>query len=328
MLYKVSIIVPVYNAEKTLPICLHSLTRQGLDGMEICFVDDCSQDKSFSLLTEFKEKVQGSISIKILRHKTNRGVAAARNTGLSVVEGEYVSFVDADDYLEDFALRDWYAEAKYNDWDVAGCELMLRFNSSEKYIEQRSYEIPEQALRNLMYGLMKWNLWLYLIKRDIFRENSISCIEGLNMGEDLMVMMKVFMSSRRVGLIKKPFYHYNQVNVNSLTHVYSDSHIKQVVGNVAEIEAFAAKSNHGELVLKNLPYLKLNVKLPLLMTSSYERHCRWRELYPEANVFIWKNKCLPFRIRLVQWAASKKWWFLVRLYYVLIYKIVYGVIYK
>lgn len=328
MLYKVSVIIPVYNAERTLPVCLQSLTRQGLEGMEICFVDDCSQDNSLLLLTEFKEKVQDTISIKILRHSTNRGVAAARNTGLCAVGGEYVSFVDADDYLEDFALRDWYAESKHNDWDVAGCELMLRFNSSEKYLEQRAFETPEQALQNLMHGLMKWNLWLYLIKRDVFIENSISCVEGLNMGEDLMVMMKVFMSSRRVGLIKKPFYHYNQGNVNSLTHVYSDSHIKQVVGNVREIEAFAAKSKRGEFVLEKLPYLKLNVKLPLLMTSSYEKYSRWQELYPEANAFIWKNKFLPLRTRLVQWAASKKCWFLVWLYHILIYKFVYGVIYK
>ena len=328
MLYKVSVIVPVYNAENTLPVCLRSLTRQGLDGMEICFVDDCSQDNSLSLLAEFKNNVQDFISVKILRHSRNRGVAAARNTGLSAAEGEYVSFVDADDYLEDFALRDWYAEAKYNNWDVAGCELMLKFNSSERYLEQRAFDTPEHALQNIMLGLMKWNLWLYLIKRDIFEVNSISCVEGLNMGEDLMIMMKVFMSSNKVGLIKKPLYHYNQGNVDSLTHVYSESHIKQVVGNVAEIEAFAAESARGDFVLENLPYLKLNVKLPLLMTSSYERYSRWQELYQDANEFIWKNKSLPFRTRLLQWAASKNCWFLVRLYHILIYKFIYGVIYK
>ena len=328
MLYKVSVIVPVYNAERTLPVCLESLTRQGIDGLEICFVDDCSQDKSLLLLTEFKERTQGSISVKILRHSANRGVAAARNTGLNAAEGEYVSFVDADDYLEDSALKDWYAEAKFNDWDVAGCELMLKFQSRERYLEQRRFQTPEQALHNLMFGLMKWNLWLYLIKRDMFRDNSISCVEGLNMGEDLMIMMKVFMSSERVGLIKKPLYHYNQGNVTSLTHVYSESHIKQVAGNVAEVESFAAQSSRGKYVLANLPYLKLNIKLPLLMTASKERYGQWQELYPEANAFIWKNKYLPLRTRLVQWAASKNFWFLVRLYYVLIYKLVYGVIYK
>ena len=328
MLYKVSVIVPVYNAESTLPVCLESLTRQGIDKLEICFVDDCSKDNSLLLLTEFKEKNKGSISVKILRHSTNRGVAAARNTGLSAVEGEYVSFVDADDYLEVLALRDWYAEAKRNDWDVAGCELMLKFQSREKYLEQRMFQTPEQALQNLMFGLMKWNLWLYLIKQDIFRENSISCVEGLNMGEDLMIMMKVFMSSRKVGLIKKPLYHYNQGNVTSLTHVYSESHIEQVVGNVAEVESFAAVSNLGEQVLANLPYLKLNIKLPLLMTSSCERYNQWQRLYPEANAFIWKNRNQPFRLRVVQWAASKNLWFLVRLYNLLIYKLVYGVIYK
>lgn len=97
----ISIIIPVYNVEQYIHRCLESIIEQSIENVRIecILVDDCSPDKSMDIVQKIADDYHGEIQFKMLRHKENRGVSAARNTGLKHASGDYILFVDSDDYL-------------------------------------------------------------------------------------------------------------------------------------------------------------------------------------------------------------------------------------
>lgn len=325
----VSVIIPVYNASATLEACLDSLNRQTIQRFELLFIDDSSTDRSLDILMSYAEQYStGDFVVKVLRHERNRGVAAARNTGLEYATGEYVYYVDADDFIEPDTLECLLKEAQEKELDIVGHEWFLTFKSDERYMKQPLFVTPDEALRQMMCGVMRWNLWLFLVRRSLYVENNIRFIEGMNMGEDMMVMMKLFACAKRVTIINRAFYHYGQSNSGSLTKTYSAEHIRQVTNNVQEAERFISASSYAGLLSEFIPLLKLNIKLPLLITDDESRYRQWTEWFPEANGYVMKNKRLPLRTRLLQLAAVKRYDFLLKLYYRFVFKLVYGVIYK
>lgn len=325
----ISVIIPVYNASATLPHCLKSLMMQTYKNLEILFVDDYSTDNSLEILNCYaKQKCDTDIVIRLLQHRQNRGVAAARNTALKYATGDYIYYVDADDSIESDTLECLMHEAKKNNMDIVGHEWYLTFRSKERYMRQPDYSTPVEALQKMMCGVMRWNLWLFLVRRSLYIENKIQFIEGMNMGEDMMVMMKLFTCAERVSVIHRPFYHYEQTNVNSLTKTYSSDHIRQVTNNMYEVERSINASFYKEALSQFLPFLKLNIKLPLLITDDTIRYRQWSVWFPEANEYALRNKQLPFRTRVIQWMATKRYFFLLKLYYRFVFKVVYGFIYK
>lgn len=325
----ISVIIPVYNASATLASCLMSLSAQTYRNLELLFVDDCSTDESLNILIAFAGQYSDTdFVVKVLHHERNRGVAAARNTALNHANGDYIYYVDADDSIEPDTLECLLKEVQEKELDIVGHEWFLTFNCRERYMKQPAYFNPYEALCYMMCGIMRWNLWLFLVRRSLYVENNIQFTEGMNMGEDMMVIMKLFACAKKVAIINRPFYHYEQQNLNSLTKTYSQEHIRQVTNNVFEVERFINDSPYACSLSKFLPFLKLNIKLPLLMTDDEFRYKQWLEWFPEANNHILHNKLLPWRTRCIQWLAVKRCFLLLKLYYRIIFKLVYGVIYK
>ena len=113
---KISIIIPVYNTEKYLKKCLDSIINQTLKSLEIICIDDCSTDNSLNILKEYQLKDK---RIKIIEQKENKGQGVARNLGLNIAEGEYIGFIDSDDWVDlNFFEKLYFAAKKYNS-DVA-----------------------------------------------------------------------------------------------------------------------------------------------------------------------------------------------------------------
>ncbi|WP_156308033.1 glycosyltransferase family 2 protein [Sphingobacterium endophyticum] len=322
----VSIIVPVYNAEKTLYICLDSLEEQTYKDLQIIFVNDSSTDNSLNVLNQFKERT--SYQVEIISHERNRGVAAARNTGLDRAQGDYIYFVDADDAIDKNTIAESLKLATSENLDIVGFSWYLTFEKNERKMHQPSFDSPFDAIEKMMRGTMRWNLWLFLFKSSIFQNYGIRFIEGKNMGEDLMVAIKLFCNSEKVGYLDRHFYHYGQSNASSLTKTYSDSHIEQVTANVNEVEKFLKSSIFSNKIGNLMNYLKLNIKLPLLISEKTTQYTKWLNWFPEANSFVMENKTLPLRTRLLQLAAVKKQFWLVKLYNKVVLRLVYGVLYK
>lgn len=323
---KVSIIMPVYNAARTLQRSLDSIMAQSFRDFEVVFVDDCSGDGTGEMISRFSR--DSGISCKILENEVNGGVAAARNRGLDAAEGEYVAWVDSDDVIAPEALSIAVETAEREGSDIVGWDWTLGFEKNSRYMRQADCSCPREALEALMGGRMRWNLWLFLTRRSLLDGNVIRFIDGADMGEDMMLMLKAFMCAGKVSQIHRSLYSYNAVSSSSISRQFSEERRREVSDNVSEVEKALAASPYADALKEYVCHLKLFVKLPLIISADKSDYAVWYGWFPESNAYAAANRALPLRTRAVQWMAAHKLWTGVKLYYLLVYKFVYGIIYR
>ena len=320
----VSVILPFYNAEQTLRNSLDSLRRQLYKDFELILVDDGSTDNSLSIAKSFVQ--ENDLTIQLI-HQENKGVSAARNTGIDAARGEYLAFLDADDTLAPEALQTAISNLSPN-VDIIGWDWTLQFASNGRYMRQADYRTPLEALKNLLGGTMRWNLWLFLIKKELLTTNRIRFIEGANIGEDMMLVIKAFTAANEVRQIHASLYYYNAVNDSSISKGWNDRKIKEIDQNVRAVESHILASRYADDLKDHISYLKLYVKLPLLISPDRDNYKTWYHWFPEANEYATANEQLPIYTRLLQWMGRHKCWTGIQLYYYLVYRLMYGLIYR
>ena len=212
-----SIIVPVYNVEKEIRKCLDSIKNQTYGDFEVLCVDDCGKDSSMDIVREYAQKDN---RFKILTHEHNRGVSAARNTGLDNVSGEYTMFVDSDDWLETNAL-----EIIKNNFDKSKSEVIV-FNiyncypdgkkeindtTNFKKSNQTQVLLTENNL-NTFIGVV----WNRAYKTSLINDNHIRCPEGMII-EDSDFTFKISMHLKSVFIIEDVLYNYLRNREGSYT---------------------------------------------------------------------------------------------------------------
>lgn len=324
---KVSVIIPVYRVEKFIEKCAASLFSQTLDDVEFIFVDDASPDNSMAVLEKcIQQYPQRKAQIRMLTHKENKGLPAARNTGLAVASGEYVFHCDSDDFVEPDMLETLYDEAKKKDADIVWCDWYLSFEHNERYMKQPDYATPMEALKAMLAGLMKFNVWNKLVRRRLYVDNQIAFPAGYAMGED-MTMMLLFAVAGKVAYIPQAFYHYVKLNTEAYSQNFSLNHLESVKHNIRTVELFL-HSRLGNVLDLEIACMKLEAKFPFLMSDRKEMYRLWERTYPEANAYILRNHYISRRRRWVQWCAAKRLWFLVRLHGWIVGKLIYGIIYR
>lgn len=325
---KISVIIPIYKVESFIARCAESLFNQTFDeGIEYIFVDDASPDDSVKILqdiiAEYPNRFQ---QVKILHHKFNQGLPAARNTGLAEAIGEYVFHFDSDDYADPDMLETLYRKAIERKADIVWCDWFLSFERNERYMKQPSYSTSFEALKAMLSGAMKYNVWNKLVRRSLYVDNHIVFPSGYGMGED-MTMMLLFAYAKQVVYVPKAFYHYVKLNNNALTQTCSIEQFDALRHNVQWISEHLEKK-YGEKLVREIAFLKLEAKFPFLIMDDDKFYNLWKQWYPEANKYIWENKYISLRSRCLQWLACKNQFWGVRLYCAIVLRFIYGIIYK
>ena len=325
---KVSVIIPMYNVSEYVEECFSNLASQDLTDFEVVLIDDRSVDdtivKALRAIECFARK---DVEFTLISQESNMGVACARNRGLEQASGEYIYFYDADDRLESNTLSSLYSEAKLQNADIVGCEWYISFAQNERAIGQRDVHSGVELFKGFASGVIRWNLWLFMVRRSLYEKNKLRFLPGMNMGEDMMVMMKLALLSNRVSIIHKPLYHYSQTNNGAQTKNWSKEKRDQVTANVKEVEAFC-KQNFGRDFDLELDFLKQSIKLPLIISDRREDYRIWTDWFPESDKSIRNNKSLPIRTLGLQLAAANRQYWILWLYYKVINKFIYGIIYK
>ncbi len=325
---KVSVIIPMYNVSEYVEECFSNLASQDLTDFEVVLIDDRSVDdtivKTLRAIECFERK---DVEFTLISQETNMGVACARNRGLEQASGEYIYFYDADDRLEPNTLSTLYAEAKLQHADIVGCEWYISFAQNERAIGQRDVHSGVELFKGFASGVIRWNLWLFMVRRSLYEKNKFRFLPGMNMGEDMMVMMKLALLSSRVSIIHKPLYHYSQTNNGAQTKTWSKEKREQVTANVKEVESFC-RQHFGASFDLEMDFLKQSVKLPFIISDRREDYRIWAEWFPESDKSIQKNLELPLRTRGLQLAAANRQYWILWLYYKVINKFIYGIIYK
>lgn len=234
---KVSVIVPVYNAEKYLNRCIESLTNQTLEDIEMIFVNDGSTDNSINILKSYKEKDKRIVIID----KVNEGVSEARNQGISKAKGDYIFFVDSDDWIDLNTLENMYETAIKDDIDIVMCSYVREFkdHSKEKSIDLNDKIIyKDKDLEQLHLSIIGpldnqisksenldsvGTVWAKLYKSSLIQNSEVKFIDLKEIGsaEDTLFNIMLFKDVKTVKFINKPYYHYWKENDNSVTSGYN-----------------------------------------------------------------------------------------------------------
>lgn len=202
MKIKVSVIVPVYNVEKFIDKCLNSLVKQSLKEIEIIVVNDGSPDNSQKIVDKYVKKYPDKIKSYI---KENGGQGSARNYGLKKASGEYIGYVDSDDFVEKDMYKKLYNKAKENNYDIVVCG---NYNVSEDYQNKNIDAFINNYntdLENIFFGKMA--VWNKIYKRDILIKNKLEFKEKV-WYEDLAFTLKAIMNSNTFAFIDEPLYDY------------------------------------------------------------------------------------------------------------------------
>lgn len=259
---KVSVIVPVYNVEKYVEKCLKSLVNQTLQDIEIIVVDDGSKDDSKKIVDRFIKKYPSKL--KYL-HKENGGLSSARNFGIPYAKGEYIAFLDSDDYVETTMYEEMYNLAKKEDADMVECDFIWEYPNKQKYDYGVVYNGKKEAIEKAR--VVAWNK---LIKREIIENEKIEFPFGLRY-EDVEFFYKLVPSLNKISFMKKYFIHYVQ-RENSIANTQNTKtkDIFKVLNNV--IEFYKNKGYYDEYK-EELEYTYLR----LLLCSSLKRMCKIKD---------------------------------------------------
>ena len=234
---KVSIIVPVYNAEKYLKRCLESIINQTFKGIEIIALNNGSTDNSLDILFEYADKDE---RLRVI-NGANSGVSQARNIGIREAKGKYIVFVDSDDWIERDMIEVLHNTITKNNCDLVMCTYIREFknHSKEKIFNSPDIniytesQIKSELLRKLI-GPIDWELsnpeyldalgtaWAKIYKASILKEQNIQFIDlkEIGSGEDTLFNIYVFNQLKKVILLNKSMYHYWRDNKNSITSKY------------------------------------------------------------------------------------------------------------
>lgn len=202
---KLSIIVTVYNGEQYLARCIDSLLKQKLEDYEIVIINDGSTDASDSIIQQYQATYPDKICYLA---KENGGVSTARNEGIKVSRGEYITYVDCDDYVEENCYRRLYEIAKKKDYDIVIYDMMVVDEKSKRYCEARD-GLKEGEISPNEYVLTIPSPCNKIMKRKLFVDHAITFPEGM-IYEDFAVIPTLANNACNIYYTKSPYYFYFQ----------------------------------------------------------------------------------------------------------------------
>lgn len=259
---KVSVIVPIYNVEKYLEKCINSLLSQTLEDIQIILVNDGSKDNSGNIAKECEKNNKNRI---IYVEKENGGLSDARNYGLKYATGDFIAFLDSDDYIEKNAYEEMYNKAIEENADYVECDFIWEFPNKIRVDKQYPYKNKKEML-----SFVRVVAWNKLIKRQLITDNNLEFPKGLRY-EDVEFTYKLIPFINKFAYVDKPFIHYVQ-REGSIANVQNErtAEIFTVLDNVIE---FYKKNNIYEEYRDELEYNYARY----LLCSSLKRMCKIKD---------------------------------------------------
>ena len=212
---KVSIILPVYNAQDYLERCLNSVLNQDYKNIELIAIDDGSSDNSWNILEKYKE-IHGD-RIKIIKQK-NMGVSKTRNKGISIATGEYLTFIDNDDFFDPGYIKRFEHEIDNNNLDVV-VGGYKRPNSKGKIIVNTQLQDCEFSKYKIVAA------WAKIYRTSYIKKNNIEFLVS-NIGEDINFTVQAVTLTKKIKIIDYVGYnwYYNENSVSNTAHIYATRH--------------------------------------------------------------------------------------------------------
>ena len=274
----VSIIVPIFNAEKYLRRCVESILCQTFDDFELILVNDGSTDASGQMCDEYT----GCSNKVHVIHQKNQGVSAARQAGLAAATGDYVIFADPDDWVERTMLEDLLEKAEAENADVVICDMILERqidgkNEESYFVQEPKSLIPKDVFSQLLLGKLYGSTCNKLYRVETLNKYGIVFPKGIIFCEDLWFNCNLVMQPDvNIAYLNKAYYHYDQYsNDNSLTRNYSF----QMAQDYLLFADFLEKNIDNSAFSSELKWVRFNAKKIAFLSDCDSKV--FYSIYPE-----------------------------------------------
>lgn len=335
---KISVIIPVYNAEKWIHETLDSLVVQTYQNVEIICVDDGSNDSSCEIIEKYQEKYE---NIRLVRQK-NFGVCAARNTGIKNASGEYIAFLDADDYVEADMYEKMITKLKEDKSDIVFCEF-VRFwpDGKIQHTVERSFDalvnypqdicaflysthaevIGDTLYTNDLHG----SCWRSVFKKSLIDEYHICFPNGMKFAGDQVFMLNYLEHCNVISYLPNEFVHYRGSTKKWTYHNLYENNMLLLKHQIAAVQTRNCYSEHEKKQICG--YLKCTTYFMIIneefmfkpdvsrVMEKYYKNKNFRNLLSLYN-FIQKYKVRPEPKRVILFILLKlRLWEAVKLFY-------------
>ena len=257
----ISVIVPIYKVEKYLNRCIESIVNQTYSNLEIILVDDGSPDHCPQMCDEWVEKDK---RIKVI-HKQNGGLSDARNAGLKIATGEYISFIDSDDYIASDFFATLLAVMEKENSDVVECSVVKFYEDErfEKYSDNLA--VTTSQTESALSGLIAENPFHQHVWNKLYK---VDCLKGIlfpvgKLNEDEFWTYQVFGRAQKVSKINKTMYYYFQRSDSIMGENYS----------IRRLDALEGKLNRQKYIEKNYPNLVVQAKIDFYGSCMFAYQC-------------------------------------------------------
>ena len=308
---KVTILMPIFKVEQYLEKTLDSVFSQSYSNIDFVFVNDCSPDNSLQILKKAISKHHVDAGrYTIVNHQQNEGIAVSRTDCIANAKGDYVFFVDSDDWIEKDAVTKMVEATQDGIIDIVGCDFLKDYISGDTTYHHENYAgtCRENLYRCLNYDIATV-LWKLLIKRSLFDNFTIT--PHVDIVEDYIMSVKLYYYAKSFVAIPHAFYHYvqyNQARVSLQTLWSVNMHIK----GVEEVEAFCRdKGLYDNDVEHKLLLRKFNIKSNFL-TKQLLDYQSYRNTFPEAKA-IWREMGYSGKEKIKFWLAEHGLYYLLKL---------------
>lgn len=305
---QVSVIVPIYNVEKYLHKCVDSILKQTLTDFEIILIDDGSTDNSYKICHEYALKES---RIQVL-HKENAGVSSARNLGLDNAKGEYIIFIDADDWILEDMLQNMYEKAIADNADIVYSDLKILFNEHTEVLHIAKYDSNKVNMLNNFIKSTFGTVVGMLIKRSLYESNQVRFPIGVKFCEDFYVAVRLMLYSEKICYIPMTSYCYNRQNETSASYSFSQEQSNSVQWVFMDtIDLFQKKGIYNEYA-EALSWRLLKCKQDLVLDrKTYDK---FLSMHPDSHKYIWKCPYINVKIKIMMWALSHHLRFIAELF--------------
>jgi len=242
---KISVIIPVYNAEKTVVRCVDSLLNQTLQDMEVIIIDDHGQDESIKIIQNHIAEHPRKNMFHFAETAVNSGPGEARNIGLQLAKGEYVAFLDSDDWVENEMYATLYETAIQHAADLCYCQAILENDKKNKQrvlsnIPVKSGAFSDKSKRHFLSHFRSY-FWFYIFRREIISKNNITFFSE-KAAEDVCFLTCNILCAERIAYVDKALYHYVH-NENSLSNFQNDQRYLDKLSAFRKLFDYAKKHN-------------------------------------------------------------------------------------
>ena len=288
-MYKVSVIIPVYNVEEYLPKCLDSVVNQTYKNLEIICVNDCSPDNCDKILQEYADKDE---RIKIINREKNGGLSAARNTGMDAATGEYIYFIDSDDWIDDDYIEKMVEAATNNHAEVVVNTNILSEEEGKvpkQHLPQNTENFVQDKFldaQSCIFNII-WNTWAYLWKKSFLDKINARFPEGYVI-EDMYFQATTLVYLNQLYIIRNSTYHYIQ-RPSSIMGSLSSKSLIPIIKIMNKIYDYYSSNN---LIDKISVCLISNMLFPNCNSDKLKQCLLLKDYFSKIYIFVRNNQNL------------------------------------